>query len=324
MRAMTEPTTREQFILFEGRKVRVRVTGEGPSILLLNGLGANVTTWTSLVEQLRGFEVISFDAPGVGRSQTPRAPYTVAKIADVARHVLDDVGRDQVDVLGYSLGGTVAQQFAAGNPERVRRLVLVSSSCGAGAIPGSLPALLAVSTPARHYGQLGFRLSMRLMDLAPAEKESGFVEAQHGAWHREAPPSPFGYLLQMGAYSAFHSLPWLHRVTSPTLVLSGSHDRLIPLANAAVLAAYIPNARLLVFDRWGHYMLHDPSSGAGGAVADFLGNGRHTNSAAWKSARAVSPEAMELYVQSAPGSAHPARFTNALVRRFSPGPKGGA
>ena len=98
-----------------------------------------------------------------------------------------------------------------------------------------------------------------MMDLAPAEKESGFVEAQHGAWHREAAPSPFGYVLQMAAFSAFHSLPWLHRVTSPTLVLSGSHDRLIPLANAAVLAAYIPNARLRVFERWGHYMLHDPA-----------------------------------------------------------------
>ena len=289
MSAMTEPATHERFLDVDGRKVRVRVSGEGPPVLLINGLGANVATWTSLVQQLPGFEVISFDAPGVGRSQGPRVPYTIARIADVARHVLDDLGREKVDVLGYSLGGAVAQQLAARYPERVRRLVLVSSSCGAGAIPGSLPALLAVSTPARHYGQLGFRLSMRMMDLAPAERESGFVEAQHGAWHREAPPSPFGYLLQMGAFTAFHSLPWLHQVSSPTLVLSGSHDRLIPLANGAVLAAYIPKAKLLVFERWGHYMLHDPASGAGAAVADFFGSPRHTDSSSWRSAHNSEP-----------------------------------
>jgi poly(3-hydroxyoctanoate) depolymerase len=317
------PDNREQFIDVDGRKVRIRVTGEGPPVLLINGLGANVATWTSLVSQLQGFEVISFDAPGVGRSATPKAPYTISRIADVAVRVLEELGHDEADVLGYSLGGAVAQQLAAKHPHRVRRLVLVSSSCGAGAIPGSLPALLAVSTPARHYGQLGYRLSMRMMDLAPAEKESGFVEAQHGAWHREAPPSPVGYLLQMGAFSAFHSLPWLHRVTSPTLVLSGSHDRLMPLANAAVLTAYIPHARLRVFDRWGHYMLHDPASGAGTAVAEFFRAARHTSSSAWKAGHSVDRPAMERYVRAAPGSAHPARFTHGLVRRLSRLPNGG-
>ena len=291
---------RERFVDIGGRQVRVRVTGDGPPVLLINGLGANVATWTSLVGQLKGFEVIAFDAPGVGRSPAPFVPYTIGKIADVARRVLDELGHDHADVLGYSLGGAVAQQLAATDPERVRRLVLVSSSCGAGAIPGSLPALLAVSTPARHYARFGYRVSMRMMNLAPAERESGYVEAQHGDWHREAPPSPRGYLLQMAAFSTFHSLPWLHRVTSPALVFSGSHDRLIPLANAAVLAAYLPNAKLRVFDRWGHYMLHDPTSGAGATVADFFGAGRHTSSAAWKSSWHGEPRSDE---GTRPGSA---------------------
>ena len=73
----------------------------------------NVATWTSARQQLQGFEVISFDAPGVGRSQTPRLPYTIDQIADVAGHVVDELGHDEVDVLGYSLGGAVAQQLAA-------------------------------------------------------------------------------------------------------------------------------------------------------------------------------------------------------------------
>ena len=66
-----------------------------------------------------------------------------------------------------------------------------------------------------------------------------------------------GYMLQMTAFSTFNSLPWLHRVSQPTLVLSGEQDRLMPVANSAVLASHLPNARLRVFEHWGHYLLHD-------------------------------------------------------------------
>ena len=89
----TQPTLDvDRFIEVFGRRLRVRVHGEGRPVLLINGLGANLATWTPLVRQLEGFQVISFDAPGVGRSASPRAPYTVARIADVALHVLDELG----------------------------------------------------------------------------------------------------------------------------------------------------------------------------------------------------------------------------------------
>jgi poly(3-hydroxyoctanoate) depolymerase len=312
----------ERFVDVSGRSIRVRVHGEGPPVLLINGLGANVSMWAPLVSELEGFQVITFDAPGTGLSRTPWIPYTLSRIAEVASGVLDELGHEQADVLGYSLGGAVAQQLTLQDPERVRRLVLVSSSCGAGAIPGSLRALLAVMTPARHYAKSGYRVAMKMVNLAPAERDSRFLREQTGNWHREAAPSVIGYALQMTAMSMFNSLPWLHRVKHPTLVLSGADDRLVPLANSAVLAAYLPNARLSIFDGWGHYLLHDAASGAGATIADFLGAEEPATSSAWENARTVSRQDMADFVRSAPRSAYPYQYTNAFVRRFYPLQKG--
>ncbi len=306
----------ERFVDVSGRSVRVKVHGSGPPVLLINGLGANVSMWLPLLERLRDFQVITFDAPGTGKSQAPLLPYKISAISEVAVHVLDALGLDQVDVLGYSLGGGVAQQLALDHPDRVRRLVLVSSSCGAGAVPGSLLALMAVMTPARHYAKSGYRVAMKMVNLAPAEKGSAYLREQTANWHHESPPSMRGYSLQMSAFSVFNSLPWLHQVKHPTLVLSGSDDRLIPAANSAVLAAYLPHARLRVFDQWGHYLLHDAASGAGDVVADFFGADAYADSQAWSEAGTMSREDMVKRVRATPRSAHPSQFMNSLVRRF--------
>ena len=308
----------ERYTTIAGRRVRLRVHGEGQPILLINGLGGNVATWAPLLGQLKGFEVITFDAPGVGRSQSPRRPYTVDLIADVAGQVAEAADHERVDVLGYSFGGAVAQRLALKRPELVRRLVLANTSCGAGAIPGALRALLAVSTPVRHYSKSGLSRSHESDRPRPRGKGEHLGRGADRCVHREAAPSPLGYALQMTAFSTFHSLPWLHRVEQPTLVLAGTDDHLVPMANSAVLAAYLPDARLRVFERWGHYLLHDPSSGAGASVADFLGAQDHSRTLAWRGGLTVSAEEMREFVNVAPRSAHPSSVTGGLVRRLYP------
>ncbi len=307
----------ERFIEVGGRSLRVRAHGQGPPVLLINGLGANVATWTPLIHQLAGFQVIAFDAPGVGRSDSPRAPYAISHLVNVAGQVLDEFGLDQADVLGYSLGGSVAQQLAMQHPDRVRRLALASASCGTGGVPGALRALLAVSVPARHYAKSGYNVTMRMIDLAPEEKKSAML-GQQSSYHQEALPSPLGYMLQMGAFTTFNSLPWLHRIEQPTLVLSGSEDRLMPMANSAILAAYLPEARLRVFEGWGHYLLHDPASGAGAAVAEYFRAASPDRSRAWRDGRVVRPDDMADYIRMAPKSAHFGYVTGGWVRRRFP------
>ena len=310
--------TTDQVMHISGQAVRVRVRGDGPPLLLINGLGANISMWEPLLEALEGFQLVTFDAPGTGGSKAPFLPYPLSRIADIAAEVLDELGHDQVDVLGYSLGGGVAQELARRHPERLRRLVLVSTSCGTGAIPGALRALLAVTTPARHYIKSGHRVAMKMVTLAPAEQASERLRGQSGKRQQEAPPTVRGYMLQMNAFARFGSLPWLQSIEQPTLLVSGTHDRLVPIANSALLAAHLPNARLHIADQWGHYLLQDPASGAAAAIADFLSAETVTESAAWRSAQVVDEDDLAEFVASAPRSAHPARFVNNVVRSFYP------
>ena len=107
----------------EGIRLHVEESGDGPPLLLINGIGAHAGMWKPLREALPGPRLIAFDAPGTGRSATPPIPLSLEAIARVAEGVLDELGVEQADVLGYSFGGAVAQRLARRSPERVRRLV---------------------------------------------------------------------------------------------------------------------------------------------------------------------------------------------------------
>src|SRR3954451_6681826 len=107
--------------------------------------------WKPLREALPGPRLIAFDAPGTGRSATPPIPLSLEALARVAEGVLDELGVERADVLGYSFGGAVAQRLARRAPERVRRLVLAATTPGWGGVPGSLRPPRRVAKP---VGQL--------------------------------------------------------------------------------------------------------------------------------------------------------------------------
>ena len=102
-------------------------TGDGPPVLLLHPLGVDRSFWDGVVPALDGFEVLTYDFPGHGRTSVPAEPYTIEDLADQARQLLADAGYERVDVVGVSLGGLVAQRLAADAPDLVRRLVVVDA-----------------------------------------------------------------------------------------------------------------------------------------------------------------------------------------------------
>src|SRR5262245_48450898 len=122
-------------------------------LVLINGLGANLEMWAPLRRALgRRRRTIAFDAPGTGDSSTPLRPLTMRELGKLTLDLLDALAVDDVDVLGYSFGGAVAQEVArAADPGRIHRLVLAATTCGWGALPGDPFALLALLTPARYY-----------------------------------------------------------------------------------------------------------------------------------------------------------------------------
>ena len=136
------------FITLHGHRRAFVKTGSGPVLLLLHGLGTDHTTWAPVIERLAEHHtVIAPDLLGHGRSDKPRADYSVGGYANGMRDLLTVLGIDKVTVVGHSFGGGVAMQFAYQFPERTHRVILVSSG---GLGPDVTPAIRAITTPGFH------------------------------------------------------------------------------------------------------------------------------------------------------------------------------
>jgi pimeloyl-ACP methyl ester carboxylesterase len=226
-------------------------TGDGRRpLVLVNGLGANVGMWTPFRTALGARPTIAFDAPGTGGSSTPVRPLSMRELARVALDLLDVLGAGDVDLLGYSFGGAVAQEMARAEPARFHRMVLAASTCGWGALPGDPFALLALLTPARYYfGPATSATTAFFGDGSPRD----FAVADTARLRN--PPDPVGYAWQLVAALGWSSLAWLHRISVPTLVLGAQRDRMVHPSTASLLARRIPGARLEVVPRAGHFFL---------------------------------------------------------------------
>src|SRR4051794_6250899 len=115
--------------------VRVGIRGEGPRLLLVNGIGASLEMWEPFATRFPDRQVVAFDFPGCGESDRIRRPTRMRGLATLTQKLLDRLGMYNADVLGYSWGGALAQQLVHQAPHRVRRLVLVSTVPGLGGKP---------------------------------------------------------------------------------------------------------------------------------------------------------------------------------------------
>jgi len=257
----------------DGTTLHVHDVGDGDPVLLINGIGAHLGMWNPMRTALAGMRVISFDSPGTGRSPTTPIPLGMEALARLATGVLDELEIERADVLGYSFGGLVAQRLARRSPERVRRLVLAATTPGWGGVPGSFGTLAQMSTPLRYYSREYYEATIGGLMGGRARHDDEFVRL-HGERRRDHPPGLLGYTWQLAALAGDPgSLPWLHRIETPTLVVTGDDDPVMPVANSRLLAAKLPHARLLVLPGEGHLMLLDPDSGALPAIRDFLADG---------------------------------------------------
>jgi poly(3-hydroxyalkanoate) depolymerase len=260
------------FVDVDGVRLRVSVRGHGRPLLVLNGIGAALELLEPFRARLEGIESIAIDAPGTGGSQTTRLPLRLRGIARLLDRALDALGYREVDVLGVSWGGALAQELARRHGARVGKLVLVASSPGWISLPGRPAALRVLATPRRYYSPSYFERVAPVL-YGGAVRENPQLLRQQGHLRFIRPPSLRGYLWQLAAVAGWTSVPWLHRLRMPALVLAADDDPIIPLANARLIAWRLPHATLEVVPGGGHLFLLTHADTVAPRIARFLVGG---------------------------------------------------
>jgi poly(3-hydroxyalkanoate) depolymerase len=250
-------------------RLRVSRRGAGEPVLLIMGLGGGLDMWQPLLDELDGVETIAVDAPGVGRSTTPYRPLSMVELAQVYSRLVRALGLDAVHVVGFSFGGAVAQQLALSHPAVVRSVVLVATGPGLGGVPGSPIALAELSTPWRYYSPRRFEEVAPFLYGGRLARDPRTLR-QHVRRRMHAGPSWIGYTWQLTALVGWTSLPWLHRISAPTLVLAGDEDPVFPLENAQLLRRGIPDAQLEVVRGGGHLFVLDSAPDVAPLIHAFL------------------------------------------------------
>lgn len=254
----------------DGQSLRVGVRpggAKGPPLLIFNGIGANLELLEPFTAALAGTETVVFEVPGVGGSPPPMLPYRLWQLARMANRLMTQLGYDgQVDVLGVSWGGALAQQFAFQHPSRCRRLILAATSPGVLMVPGKLSVIRNLVSPRRYsdpefLGRVGADLYGGVFRSKPD------LLREHS--HHLRTPLGRGYFFQLLAGWGWSSLFWLRLLRQPTLVMAGTDDPIIPLLNARLLASLIRRARLHVIDD-GHLFLISRAVDVAPVVQQFL------------------------------------------------------
>jgi len=275
-------TTEVRSVSVGGRQLRVAVrpgrrgvnltgsTARAPRVplLLINGIGASLELFEPFVRRLDpAVDVIRFDPPGVGGSAPPTGPYRFTGLCALIADMLTELGHDQVDVLGISWGGGVAQHFAAFRRSRCRRLVLAATATGALMVPGRPSALIHMVTPRRYLDpRYLHRYAGDLYGGSARDDPERIAAAMHDG-NRVGPSR--GYLYQLTAGAGWTSLPFLPLLRQPTLIVAGDDDPIIPLANARLMKLLIPKSRLHVY-HGGHLGLVTEAAELAPVVDGFL------------------------------------------------------
>jgi 3-oxoadipate enol-lactonase len=241
-------------------------------LIFIHGLAYDRLGWGPLPKLLASdFRVVVLDNRGVGDSDVPDGPYSVHEMATDSVAVLDAAGIDAAHVFGVSLGGFIAQELALEHPERVRRLVLCSTSPGG---PTALPMPARGVEAFDRFPSMDREAGLRLMvenslgDHAVGER-SELVEEVY-AYRLERAPSVEAWQAQLAASRGHDAYDRIAAISAPTLVIHALADTVIDHRNGELLADLIPGARLeLVPDR-GHLVMWQEGERLAPIVRDFL------------------------------------------------------
>jgi pimeloyl-ACP methyl ester carboxylesterase len=244
------------------------IEGQGPTLLMVHGIGSRHTVWEGLVEQLESdFQCISYDLRGHGESPIPSTPFTLDDLVADVEALRGKLGIESLHIIGHSLGGMIGPAYAKAHPERVRSLGLLSTAAG--------------RTPEDRE---------RICAMISAMEEKGIgrvVETSIGRWFtddfvanrpdaiearlRQVVDTPADVFMNVfRIYAETEMGPWLDQITAPALVLTGELDGGCNPRLNRFIADALPNAELVVLDALKHAILIEASDRVAAHVRDFL------------------------------------------------------
>ncbi len=265
-----------------GQPYFYRTAGRGPLVVLLHGIAGSSATWEGVIARLSAkHRVIAPDLLGHGESAKPRGDYSLGAYANFIRDFLVVLGEERGTLVGHSLGGGVAMQFAYQYPERTERLVLVSSgglgrelhpALRAAVLPGaelvlpwlSVAAARSIGTAVKALGRFGFRESADL-----AETWRGFTALEEPDARRAFLNTVRGIVDPGGQRVSATDRLYL-AAAIPTLIVWGQQDPLIPVSHAHRALQAMPASRLEIFAGAGHYPYLDDAERFAAVLLDFI------------------------------------------------------
>jgi 3-oxoadipate enol-lactonase len=252
------------------------IHGKGDPVVLIYGYAGHSGLWFQQIPILsKEYEVIAFDNRGVGRSDKPDTPYTVAMMAGDTEGLLDSIGIDAAHIFGISMGGMIAQHFALNYPQRVISLILGCTNCGGvhsiQPEPESMAALFDFERFKKMTREEVVRQAMPFCYSQKFIEKNPDIVDKRVAKHLEYPTPARGATRQVEAVMGHDTYELLPKIELPTLVIAGDNDRLIPVENSRILASRIPEAELVILKGVGHEFFIEDAEEANKVVLDFLG-----------------------------------------------------
>ena len=259
-----------------GIDIYYEIHGTGHPLVLIAGLSYSHWQWHKMVPGLaEHFRVITFDNRGVGQTAKPDGPYSAPMLAADTVGLLEALEVEQAAIMGHSMGGFVAQELALQRPDVVSDLILASTHFGG---PGHVPfteEAMAVLADVTGDPLERFRRGLDVSTAPDFAAENPDVIEEWVAYRSDNPiePGPYQAQLAVGLALADEEAAYahrLHRIQAPTLILFGEHDKVVPPANAQLMADRLPNSTITILPDAGHFFPIETPAAAVQAVRDFL------------------------------------------------------
>jgi pimeloyl-ACP methyl ester carboxylesterase len=256
-----------------GIKLYYEIHGRGPRLTLIEGLGYHRWMWYKQLPAFSAhFTTLIYDNRGAGKSDKPPGPYNHEQNADDLAGLLEHVGWDHTHLLGISMGGFIAQQFALKYPERMDRLVLVATGFGGKRmvpVPAEAAKAMMPATDLSPEERIRKAMPIAFGDRKWPERNPDEFD-QIVKWRLEEPQPPEAAMAQIMAGATFDVSERVRDITAPTLVVAGSRDGVVPPENARLLAAEIPHSHLTILPDAGHLVNIEASDRFNEVVVDFI------------------------------------------------------